>query len=89
MDELKVWFGLMCLVWLAYGCYTYISLKRKSANLKIAVGHGRGLVLQDLDDMEQELTARLERGDLTAMEALGELTDIKMTRLKVLDVRSG
>ena len=42
--------------------------------------------LQDLDNWEQELTERLERGDTTVMEALRELTEIKLTRLKVLSV---
>jgi len=35
MDELKVWFGLMCLMWLGYGCYTYLSLKKAEKRLDV------------------------------------------------------
>ena len=64
--------------------YYYRGLKKAENQLNAALKAERELVLQDLHDWDQELAERFERGELTTMEALKELTNLRLTRLKVL-----
>lgn len=46
----------------------------------------RRKTLEELNEWEAELTARHTRGEIDPWEALSELREIKLTRLKILSV---
>ena len=82
------WTFYLAVVYLLVFSYYYLGLvkARRYLDKTLAFEGERQKALQDLLEWEQGLVARIERGDLTVGEALNELTELKLTRLKVLSV---